>query len=280
MWKRSGFPSMIGHMLKKLRKDARAIFAAALDAADPTDAVRRAVRVEGARLLIAGRAYDLTAFERVIVLGAGKATPAMAQALDEMLGDRINHGLIVTKYGHALALRRIRTLLAGHPVPDEKGMQAALQIEAMARDAGRDDLVIFLISGGGSALLPAPVEGISLHEKQATTRALLRCGATIGELNAVRKHLSRLKGGRLAQIAAPATVVALIVSDVVGDRLDVISSGPTAPDTSSFEACLEIVHRYSLEPELPEPIMAHLRGGASGEHDETPKPGNAVFDRV
>ncbi len=267
-------------MFETLRQDARAIFDAALDAADATEAVHRAVRVEGTDLHAGGRAYDLAAYERVIVLGAGKATPAMARGLEDRLGERIANGAIVTKYGHALPLGRIRTLVAGHPVPDEKGLEAAREVEALARDAGANDLVVLLLSGGGSALLPAPVEAISLAEKQAATHALLRCGATIVELNAIRKHLSRLKGGRLAQIAAPATVLTLIVSDVVGDRLDVIASGPTVADTSSFVQCADIIDRYGLERALPASVVTYLRRGADGALDETPKPGDAVFDNV
>ena len=270
----------MGTMLETLRQDARAIFDAALEAADATAAVHRAVRVEGTHLEVGDHAYDLAVYERVIALGAGKATPAMARGLEDVLGERITRGVIVTKYGHALPLARTRTLVAGHPVPDEKGLEAAREVEALARDAGANDLVVLLLSGGGSALLAAPVEGISLAEKQATTQALLRCGATIVELNAIRKHLSRLKGGRLAQIAAPATVLTLIVSDVVGDRLDVIASGPTVADTSSFAQCVEIIGRYGLERELPGPVVAYLRRGGDGALDETPKPGDPVFGSV
>jgi len=271
---------MIGHMTEKLRKDARAIFEAALDAAAPDKALARAVRLEGARLTVSGQTYDLDDFERVIVLGAGKAAPEMARALEDLLGDRISHGLIVTKYGHALPLHSIKTLVAGHPVPDEKGLEAARKAEALAGDAGERDLVIVLLSGGGSALLPMPIEGTCLEDKQATTRALLRCGATINEVNAVRKHLSRFKGGRLARVAAPARVLTLIISDVVGDRLDVIASGPTVPDTSTYADCIEIVGRYRIEGELPGSVLERLRRGADGHLEETPKPGDRVFERV
>jgi glycerate 2-kinase len=271
---------MIGHMLDKLRQDARAIFGAGLDAADSGQAVRRAVHVEGDRLTVAGRAYDLAAFEHVILLGAGKAAPTMARAIEDVLGERIARGLVVTKHGHALPLRWIKTLVAGHPMPDAHSVEAARQVEALAREAGEKDLVVLLLSGGGSALLAAPIEGVSLGEKQATTQALLRCGAPIHEINAIRKHLSRLKGGRLAQVAAPATVLTLIVSDVVGDRLDAIASGPTAPDTTTFEQCTKIVEQYDIKTQLPAPVVSHLRRGAQGDLDETPKPGDPAFDAV
>lgn len=264
----------------RLRSDARRILDAALRAVDAGRAVRRSMESAGDRLRIGDRLFDLGRVDRVMVLGAGKASASMAGAVEEMLGDRIGSGLVVTKYGYVAALRRIELCEAGHPVPDEAGERAAEKILAMARGAGENDLLICLISGGGSALLPLPVRPIALEEKQAATTLLLRSGATIDEMNAVRKHISRIKGGRLAEAAAPAHIATLMLSDVIGDRLDVIASGPTVPDESTFGDSLEVVSRYHLAGELPPPVVAHLRRGARGEIRETPKPGDPLFDRT
>jgi glycerate 2-kinase len=262
----------------RLRSDVRRILDAALQAVDAGRAVRRFVESAGDRLRISERLFDLGRVDRVMVLGAGKASASMARAVEEMLGDRIGGGLVVTKYGYVAALRRIELREAGHPVPDEAGERAAEQILAMATGAGENDLLICLISGGGSALLPLPVRSIALEEKQAATSLLLRSGATIDEMNALRKHISRIKGGRLAEAAAPAQIVTLMLSDVIGDRLDVIASGPTVPDESTFGESIEIVSKYHLADELPSPVLAHLHRGARGEIRETPKPGDPLFE--
>lgn len=201
-----------------LRRDAKAIFQAAVDAAQPETAV-----------LAALKRIPTHRFRHIFVLGAGKASAAMAHAVEAALGSHVTAGLVNTKDGHLADLKRIRLNECSHPVPDQRGVDGARQIALLASDAKADDLVICLISGGGSALLPLPAAPITLAEKQDTTRLLLGCGATIHELNAVRKHLSLIKGGQLARLAAPATVVSLMLSDVVGDPLDVIGSGPTAP---------------------------------------------------
>ncbi len=185
-------------------------------------------------MLVAGAAYDLASFERIIVVGAGKATARMALAVESLLGKRISAGLIVVKDGHTAPLNIIEQVEAAHPVPNEAGIAGAQRVLEMVRGADEKTLVICLISGGASALLVAPVEGLTLQDKQEATRLLLNAGATINELNAVRKHLSAVKGGRLAQAAFPAQLVTLIVSDVIGDPLDVIASGPTSPDNSTF----------------------------------------------
>jgi glycerate 2-kinase len=213
-------------------------------------------------------------------VGGGKADAPMARALEAILGDRITAGVISVKHGHALPLRRIEVHEAGHPIPDAAGQAAAERILELAASAGRGDLVVCLISGGGSALLPAPVHGLGLPEKMAATDLLLRSGATIQEINAVRKHLSRLKGGRLAQVAAPAQVVVLILSDVLGNPLDAIASGPAVPDPTTFADALEIVQRYGLASRFPPAALAYLQRGARGEEPETPKPGDPVFRRV
>lgn len=263
----------------RMRADAASIFGSAVAAVDAQECVKRFVKLLGRTLRIGGVDYDLESFERVLVVGTGKASPRMGVALEEELGDRISDGVINTKYAHAEPLRRIRTVECGHPVPDEAGVEGTRQILAALEGADNRTLVICLISGGGSALMPAPSEGITLQEKQDTTRLLLECGANIVELNAVRKHLSRVKGGGLARAAFPATVVSLMLSDVIGDPMDVIASGPTVPDTSTFKTCAEIFQKYEVSNRLPEAVRARLEAGAAGEIPETPKPGDAVLQR-
>lgn len=255
----------------RMRRDAEAIFRAGLRAAQPDDAIKRLCRWEEEHLLIGEHRFDLTAVDRVLVVGAGKATAAMARAVEEILGERIDDGVISVKYGHTLPLKHIRTIEAGHPLPDVNGVTASRAILSMATRAGGSDLVIVLLSGGGSALTPLPAEGIALKDKQAATDLLLACGATIHEINTIRKHLSDFKGGRLAEAAAPATVVTLILSDVVGDDLDMIASGPTVPDSTTFEACLKIVRRYAIEARLPADVIKRFKAGAHGDLPETPK---------
>lgn len=266
--------------LERLREDAGEIFAGALDAVDPYKAVHLHVTREGHFLNVDAYRYDLREVERVIVVGAGKASARMAVAIEEILGDYISDGLINVKYGHGELLRKITVWEAGHPVPDKRGMEGARRLLALVEDARESDLVICLISGGGSSLLPLPASGIDLLSKQETTQALLKSGATIHEVNSVRKHISAVKGGRLAQAAAPARVVSLLLSDVIGDDLDVIASGPTVPDTTTFTTALDVLARYDLTEHVPGSVLTHLRAGARGEKPETPKPGDAVFQNV
>ncbi len=252
-----------------LRKDALSIFRAALKAADPAGAVTR--RLEQ---------LDCSRYRNIYVVGAGKAAAQMAKAAERALGRRIAGGLVNVKDGHTAKLRRIQQNECGHPVPDERGAEGARRIAEIAANAGKDDLVICLISGGASALLPLPAAPISLQEKQEVTRLMLACGADIRELNAVRKHISGIKGGQLARLAAPATVESLLLSDVVGDPLDVIGSGPTAPDASTFQDAGEILRRYSLMDRVPESVRDRIERGVRGEIPETPKPGDPIFRAV
>lgn len=255
--------------VKTLRKDAHTIFRASLDAADPVDAVMGHLQ-----------SRDLSRFRNIYVVGAGKAGASMARAAERVLGRRITAGLVNVKDGHVAKLRRIELNECGHPVPDDRGVAGAARIAEIAGRAQTDDLVICLISGGGSALLPLPAAPITLEEKQAVTRLLLACGANIHEINAVRKHISRIKGGQLARLAAPATVESLLLSDVIGDDLDVIGSGPTAPDNSTYEGALAILDKYAIRDRIPTPVRERLERGAAGEVAETPKPGDAIFKRV
>lgn len=266
--------------LERLKADAGQILTSALDAVDPYKAVHLHVTREGPFLNVDSRRYDLREIQRVIVVGAGKASARMAVAIEEILGDVISGGLINVKYGHGEPLRKITVWEAGHPVPDHCGIEGTRRLLSLVEDAQENDLVICLISGGGSSLLPLPAQGIDLPSKQETTQALLKSGATIHEVNSVRKHISKVKGGRLAQAAAPARVVSLILSDVIGDDLDVIASGPTVPDTTEFATALDVLARYNLTEHVPDKVLSHLEAGARGEKPETPKPGDAVFRNV
>lgn len=267
-------------MQEKQREVLEKIFLAGLRAVDPEQAVRRYVQRIGNKLHVADRAYDLDAFTGVTLAGAGKGAAPMARALEDLLGDYLTAGCITVKYGHALSLRKTKVVEAGHPIPDEAGLEGTEVILQLAHGCSEKDLLICAFSGGGSALLVAPNNSISLAQKQATTRCLLESGATIDEINAVRKHLSRVKGGGLAKAAYPATVISLILSDVVDDRLDVIASGPTAPDFTTFQDCLTIVQKYGLSQRLPPEIPAVFKDGVDGRLMETAKAKDVVFSRV
>jgi hydroxypyruvate reductase len=256
---------------------------AALEAVDPAQAVREAVHREGSLLSIAGNEYDLDRFERVFVLGGGKAGAPMAQALGEILGPKLTAGWINVKEGHLVDAPLPESLTiheAGHPIPNAAGQLGAQRILELASEAGAQDLVFCLISGGGSALLPLPVEGITLADLQALTDALLRCGATINEINAVRKHCSQIKGGQLARAASPAPIVSLLLSDVVGNPLDVIASGPTVPDTATFDDAYAVLLKYDIVNDVPQNIVARIQSGMAGDLPDTPKQGDAIFDGV
>jgi hydroxypyruvate reductase len=260
---------------RDLRADAHKLQLAALAAVEPAAAVRRHVRREGDVLIVAARRYDLRDYARVFVVGGGKAAAPMAVAIADILGERLTEGIAVTKYGHATPpspAPNLQILEAGHPLPDENAVHGAQAVAGLARQATNRDLVICLISGGGSALLTLPVPDLALADLQTLTDALLRSGATIGEINTVRKHSSRIKGGHLARLVAPARLVTLVLSDVVGDPLDVIGSGPTVPDPTTVADAQAILDRYGSY--LP-PSQGGTRGGA---FQETPKPGDPIFE--
>ncbi|HUS08038.1 MAG TPA: glycerate kinase [Bryobacteraceae bacterium] len=256
------------------------MFRAALDAAGPAAAVLRHVRVQDDVLLVGKRKYPLKSFRNVYVIGAGKAGAAMAQAVEKLLGKRITAGYLNVKYGHTARLRHIRLNECGHPVPDDNGVKGAQEIAGLAANAGAGDLVICLVSGGASALLPFPAEPITLAEKQETTRLLLRSGANIAEMNAVRKHISGIKGGRLAALASPATLVSLLLSDVIGNDIAVIGSGITAPDPATFGDALGVLTKYDLTGSVPPAVRSRLTEGAAGRIPETPKEGHPAFQKT
>lgn len=265
---------------RQLRKSALAIFRAALQAADPVEAVLRHVQLNGDALIAGRRRYPLRAFDHVWVIGAGKASARMAAAVERVLGKRITGGLVNVKYGHTAKLRRIELNECGHPLPDDAGVRGAERIAEIARRAGERDLVLAVISGGASALLPLPAPPVTLGEKQSTTKLLLASGADIHEMNAVRKHISAVKGGQLARLAYPAAVLSFLLSDVIGDDLDVIGSGPTAPDASTFAKAKAVLEKYGILETVPAAVRERLAAGARGSLAETPKAEDPAFART
>jgi glycerate 2-kinase len=262
------------------RDAAAAIWRAALAAGDVAPLLRHHLRLDGTRLTSGSLTLDLDRVRRVLVLGAGKAGASMARAVESILRGRVGEGFVVVKDGYRLPAARIEIAEAGHPVPEARGLAASARLLALAESATAEDLLIFLVSGGGSALTPAPAPPVTLEEKQALTRLLLAAGATINELNAVRKHVSRFKGGLLARAAWPATVLTLALSDVIGDPLDVIASGPTAPDPTTYADALAVLERRGVLDRAPASIVERLRAGEAGGLPETPKPGDRAFERV
>jgi hydroxypyruvate reductase len=275
-----------------VRAQLHEMLMAACRRVDPYAMIKERVSLSGSMLRVKLEdetlVFDLSAYERVIMLGAGKATAKMALAVEEILGDRIAQALIAVKPGHTERLERTRMIEAGHPVPDAGSVEAGRAVAELARAADEKTFIINLVSGGGSALLSCPYawkdssgeHALSLSDKQAVTKALLACGATIQEINCIRKHLSGIKGGRLAELMHPAASLNLILSDVVGDRLDSIASGLTAPDTTSYREALELVDKYAIAGKLPAVALEALRLGAAGKLPETPKAGNPVFGKV
>lgn len=257
----------------------RTLITAGLRAVDPARALRRTLSRAGHSLTVGTRTYDLRRYDRIVAVGAGKASARMAQALEGVLGARLDGGLVVVKTGHAAPTDRVQVVEAGHPIPDRAGLRAAAQLRAQVASLTARDLLIVLLSGGASSLLPAPTPPVTLSDKQRTTDLLLKCGATIHEINGVRKHLSLIKGGRLVA-STRATVVTLLLSDVIGDDLSVIGSGPTVPDPSTYRDAIGALQRYQIWPRVPRTVRDHLLRGRRGAIPETPKPGSTRFRKV
>ncbi|HEX2969095.1 MAG TPA: glycerate-2-kinase family protein, partial [Bacteroidales bacterium] len=252
------------------RQIAEEIFLAGVSTVLPSSLIPRQVNLKDNILSIAGRQFDIIKKKNIYVTGAGKASAMMAAEIEKILGERITDGHIVVKYGHSCRLKHIKVTEAGHPVPDRNGFNATRSILEIAGKAGADDLVICLISGGGSALLADYPEGSSQEDMMKLNNLLVNCGASISEINAVRKHLSVVKGGGLARAVYPATLITLIISDVPGDPLDVIASGPTTPDPTTFRQALEVIHNYELTDSVPQSLYNYLKEGNEGLHEETP----------
>jgi glycerate-2-kinase len=249
----------------------------------PAAALSRHLEIVGDRLVIDGEGYDLTGRGRIFLLAVGKASLEMSKFVVRLLGDRIEGGIVVYPEGAEkpkIEARNIELVESTHPIPSEKGLDAANRIVEFSRNLRDDDLVIFLLSGGASAMLPLPHEGITLEDKIETTKLLLKAGASIHEVNTVRKHISAIKGGRLAELLQPANVVSLIISDVPGDNLEVIGSGPTVPDPTTFKDAYNVLLRRNIVDKVPLNVIKLIERGVWGEIKETPKPGSSVFQKV
>ncbi len=266
-----------------LHETARNLYQVALQAVDPEKRTRSLLQREGTALRIGGDTYDLRSVRRLLLIGAGKAGVKMAHGAEAILGDQLTQGVFLVPSPPPAdrgGSPRLAFHPGGHPLPTEESVEAARRVLELTRSAGERDLLFCLFSGGGSALLTLPVEGVSLEEKRQVTRLLLEAGARIEELNAVRKHLSQVKGGQLGRAAAPAQVVVFLLSDVVGDRLDVIASGPCYPDPTTYGEALEVIQRYHLRDRIPPAVLQHLEAGLRGAKPETPKPGDHVLEQI
>lgn len=265
---------------KNLKKHAFEIFNQALKSVRADLAVKKFVKLKGKYLLVGEKKLDLKKYQRIFIVGAGKASAFMAKALEEILGNRISNGIIITKYGHGTKLKKIQLIEAGHPVPDQSGKLGATKIKNLLLSTDQNDLVIIVLSGGGSALLPLPVSGVTLKQTQQLTKLLLNSGADIDQINTIRKHLSVIKGGQMAKLIHPSTGISLIISDVIGDRLDTIASGPTVPDKTTFSDALNILKKYKLTKKTPLSICTYLQKGLKNKIQETPRPNNPLFKKI
>lgn len=265
---------------EECRKMAETIFRSAVESVLPENLMERQVSLEEKLLRIGELTWNVDALNHIYVIGAGKASANMAGPLERLLGDRITDGVIIVKYEHGQSLQNIRVYEAGHPVVDSAGIEATQQMLDLLGETTENDLVICLISGGGSALLERYAEGIDIKDGQRLTELLLQSGAAIGEVNTVRKHISRVKGGQLARHIAPAEGLTLLLSDVIGDPLDVIASGPTVPDTSTYKQAMDILKKYNIVQAAPPFVRQHIEKGVSGEIPETPKAADKCFRKM
>jgi len=262
------------------RQIALEIFMAGVESVKPDKLISKSIAYSMKALVINNKVFDLSAIQNIYVIGAGKASALMAQALESVLGSAIAGGHIVTKYGHSVPLQYIGVSEAGHPVPDENGLKGTAQMIEFVQKADKNDIVICLLSGGGSALLTDVPEGCMLADLASLNDLLLKSGADIGEINCVRKHLSAIKGGQLAKMASPAIVISLILSDVIGDPIDVIASGPTAPDESTFADAATVLSRYRLTSEVAPTILKIINEGVQGKRPETLKKDDPAVNQI
>ncbi|MEM2248997.1 MAG: DUF4147 domain-containing protein, partial [Candidatus Bathyarchaeia archaeon] len=277
---------ILDNAASKIDREARQIALDAIEraikAVDPKRLIHSRVTLSNDKLTVNGKSFDLRSFRRIFVVGGGKASGYMAEAIEEILGEKICDGVVVVPHGMAKAIktRIVRVHEAGHPIPDQSSVEGAKKIMELAEEADGSDLIICLISGGGSSLMTYPRNGISLEDKRRVTEILLKCGANINEINTVRKHLSKFKGGQLARSAYPATLISLLLSDVVGDHLDVIASGPTAPDSTTFKDAINVLKKYNIWDAVPSSVRDILTSGEKGLVEENPKNGDPYFRKV
>ena len=262
------------------REIATEIFLAGVESVKPFNLINHLVKIDENSLTMVDLKFELAKLKHIYVIGAGKASAMMAQTMESILDNRISEGHIVTKYGHGIPLKFIDITEAGHPIPDENGLKGTEKILKIAQRADSDDLVICLLSGGASALMTDITVDYTLADLKVLNEVLLKCGANIQEMNCIRKHISNIKGGKLAQTIAPATVVSLILSDVIGDPLDVIASGPTAPDPTTFANALEIIKKYNIEDQVPSSIKKYLQDGIAGKYRETLKEDDFQMEHI
>jgi glycerate-2-kinase len=262
------------------RDEATSIFLAGVESVKPDNLIKQFVSINGNDLRIENIILDLTSIKNIYVVGAGKASAAMAQSMESILGSRISAGHIITKYDHSVPLKFISITEAGHPVPDENGVRGTERILSMVNRAEKDDLVICLLSGGGSALMADVPDGCILEDLKSLSSILLKTGANISEMNCIRKHLSKVKGGLLAKATAPARLVTLILSDVIGDPLDVIASGPTVPDPTTFADAISVLRKYNIENTIPRQIYRALHDGLVKKRQETLKESDPALLRT
>lgn len=265
-------------MTEKMRNDAYSILSEAISAVDPSACIYRSMNKESGTVIINGSSYDLSLYDNIYAIAFGKAAISMSKAIEDILGDFLTGGIAVTKHGFADSLAKMKVYEANHPIPDANSIAAGQAVHDFLEHTGENDLIFFLISGGGSALITLPRKEVTITDIVKLTAGIMRAGATIDELNTIRKHLCSIKGGGLAKMAYPSQSVSLILSDVVGDPLDVIASGPTVPDTSTFDDFHEIVQRYGLK--LSPAVSGLLEDGLEGVIDETPTSGAHVFERA
>jgi glycerate 2-kinase len=258
-------------------QNALSIFNHAIASVKPSALIHNHVHWKKPVLTISGNSFSVTENKRIFIIGAGKASALMAHTLEEILGNTITAGIVVTKYGHGLSLQKIKLIEAGHPVPDEQSVLATEEIVKLVSPLSADDIVIFLLSGGASSLLADFPSHSNLEEVQALYDLLLKSGADIHEMNTVRKHTSQVKGGQLAKRIFPASLYSLILSDVIGDDMDVIGSGPTVADKSTFADALAVLTKYDLADKIPASLYEHIIKGCKGKISDTPKPGDAIF---
>lgn len=263
-----------------MRNIAEEIFTAGVRSVLPEKMFQLHVKLTDERLEIAGENYELSQFNHIYVLGAGKAAALMAKEVENVLKDKITDGHIITKYGHGAKLHYLTLTEAGHPIPDAEGVKGTQKLLEIAEKAAENDLVICLLSGGASALMADYPETATLNDLKRANELLVTSGSNIHEINTVRKHLSNVKGGRLAKAIYPATTISLIISDVIGDKLDVIASGPTVGDSGTFADALSVIDKYALASSLPASLLTHLQKGAHGAIAETPKPDDPIFEKV